>query len=151
MRFAIGLAVALVSASPASAHDPGLSQLEVVVLEDQVEATWWIDEADLAGAAPAAFGALTAQLDGTLKGPTHAFAYASWDGHRRLRLVWSGRARAELRLTAALLDQLPLGHRVYLRILDGADRVRAETLLSARTPTFAQPLDPGPTASMTSR
>ena len=146
MRAILGLAVALAAASPALAHDPGLSELEVVVGASRVEASWWIDEADLAGAEPAAFGALTAQLDGAAAGPTDAFAHSSWDGHRRLRLVWTGRPRAELRLTAALLDQLPLGHRVFLRIFDGPDRVAAETVLSARTPSFTQSLDAGPAA-----
>jgi hypothetical protein len=146
MRLFLGLAVALAAAGPALAHDPGLSELEVVVGNGRVEASWWIDEADLAGAEPPAFGAMTAQLDGATAAPTDAFAHSSWDGHRRLRLVWSGRPRTELRLTAALLDRLPLGHRVFLRILDGADRVAAETLLSARTPSFTQSLDAGPAA-----
>ena len=146
MRVAAGLALALALASPARAHDPGLSELDVVVRDDRIEASWWIAEADLAGTEPIAFGALTMQLDGATTPPADAFAHASWDGHRRLHLLWSGHPHAELRLTAALLDQLPLGHRVFLRILDGADRVATEQMLSARNPSYTQSLDAGPAA-----
>ena len=43
---------------------PGLSDLSVVLDADHVEASWWIDQADLAGTEPQAAGALLLEVGG---------------------------------------------------------------------------------------
>ena len=135
-RLLLTVALALALAAPARGHDPGLSEIELTLGAGRVEAAWWIDAADLAGSEPQAEGALLLELDGTAAEPAFADARATWDGHRRLRLAWSGAPREELRINAALLERLPLGHRVLVRIVASDGRTRAEQLLSARAPTL---------------
>jgi len=120
---------------PARGHDPGLSEIELTVGRGRVEASWWIDRADLAGSEPEVEGALLLEQGGAAAELRFADARETWDGHRRLRLAWSAAPDVELRLRAALLERLPLGHRVLVRIFAPDGRPRSEHLLSARTPT----------------
>jgi hypothetical protein len=48
--------------------------------------------------------------------------------------------RENLRVTAALLAQLPLGHRLHLRVRDEFGRLAAEAVLSARDHTLEVPV-----------
>jgi hypothetical protein len=130
-------AVLAVLPTAATGHDPGLSEIELSVAAGRVEASWWIDPADLAGSEPAAEGALLLELDGTPAEPSSADARATWDGHRRLRLAWTAAPGAERRLRASLLERLPLGHRVLVRVLAPDGRALAQHLLDARAPTLA--------------
>jgi hypothetical protein len=133
-RVLLAAALALSLAASARGHDPGLSEIELALGSGRVEASWWIDPADLAGSEPEAEGALLLEIDGTAAEVSFSDARATWDGHRRLRLVWSKAPREELRISAALLERLPLGHRVLVRILGADGRTRGEHLLSARAP-----------------
>jgi hypothetical protein len=135
LRLLLPAVLALLPAA-ATGHDPGLSEIELSVAAGRVEASWWIDPADLAGSEPGAEGALLLELDGRPAEPSFADARATWDGHRRLRLTWTGAPGAERRLRANLLERLPLGHRVLVRILAPDGRGLAEHLLDARTPTL---------------
>jgi hypothetical protein len=135
LRLLFSTVLALVAVA-ATAHDPGLSEIELSVAAGRVEASWWIDPADLAGSEPAAEGALRLELDGTAAEPSFADARATWDGHRRLRLAWNGAPGSVRRLRASLLERLPLGHRVLVRVLSPDGRPRAEHLLDARAPTL---------------
>jgi hypothetical protein len=139
-RLALALAIAslLGLAVAARAHDPGLSEAELDVGADAVEARWWIDAADLAEA-PAAAQALRLELDGAQRAPAQASAHTSWDGHHVVSVRWSGAPRERLSLTAELLASLPLGHRMHLRVWDEFGRLLAEGVLSARSPTLEHP------------
>jgi len=122
-------------AATASGHDPGLSEAELELGSDGVRLSWWIDAADLSGPL-AAETALLLALDGAWRAPSSAQAHETWDGHRLVRVRWHGAPRESLRVTAALLSQLPLGHRLHLRVRDGLGRLAAESVLSAREQTF---------------
>ena len=136
LLFAFALAAVLASAAPLHAHDPGTSELEVALWPDRVEASWWIDSADALAGEPVDPGALRLAFDGALAPPALAEDRTTWDGHRELRFAWSGSPRETLRVTAALLPQLPLGHRVLARVV-GADGLEgAPQLLSARSPSL---------------
>jgi len=130
------LAVPCVLAAPLRAHDPGLSELEVSVEAGRVEVEWSIDPADLLGQEPEAGSALELEVDGVRLAPERAELGSSWDGHRRLRLAWSAGPRDSLRLTAALLERLPLGHRVLARVSLADGRTAAQQMLSARRPSL---------------
>jgi hypothetical protein len=119
----------------ASGHDPGLSEAELELGWDEIRLSWWIDAADLSGPL-AAESALLLALDGAQRAPSSAQARETWDGHRLVRVRWRGVPRESLRITAALLAQLPLGHRLHLRVRDEFGRLAAEAVLSARDQTF---------------
>ena len=122
-------------AAAASGHDPGLSEAELELGEDEIRLSWWIDQADLSGPL-AAESALLLALDGAERAPSSAQARETWDGHRLVRVRWRGVPRESLRITAALLAQLPLGHRLHLRVRDEFGRLAAEAVLSARDLTL---------------
>jgi hypothetical protein len=127
------LALVLLATGGARAHDPGLSDLSIVFDSHHVEASWWIDQADLAGSEPQASGSLHLESGGAAAALADGGAKSTWDGHRHLTFEWKRSAGDPLRLSAPLLDQLPLGHRVLVRVIapDGAMR---EIMLSAREP-----------------
>ena len=132
-RLGIALALVVLTTSGARAHDPGLSDLSVVLDAHHVEASWWIDQADLAGTEPQAAGALRLESGGAAAALEDGGARSTWDGHRHLTFEWKRSGSDPLRVVAPLLDQLPLGHRVLVRII-GADGTLREVMLSARDP-----------------
>ena len=136
VRLGLAAAVVLGVAGPLRAHDPGISELEISLVAGGVEAFWSIDAADLLEREPAARAALRLEIDGALAEPARAEATSSWDGHRELRFAWRGSPRDTLRATAALLEQLPLGHRVLARVVEPDGFSRSELLLSARSPSL---------------
>jgi hypothetical protein len=136
LQVLLAACLALSIAGPLRAHDPGLSELEISLDAGRVEASWWIDPADLLEREPAPRGALRLTLDGAGAEPALAEARTTWDGHRELRFVWSAAPREALRITASLLEQLPLGHRVLARVVEPDGRTGAERLLSARSPSL---------------
>jgi len=136
MRRVIWSVLCLLIAAPLRAHDPGMSELEVALEPGRVEVVWSIDPTDLLGQEPVVGAALELEVDGVSLAPARVEAGSSWDGHRRLRLAWSAGPRDSLRITAALLEQLPLGHRVLARVVDADGRTAAEQMLSARTPSL---------------
>ena len=132
-RLGVALALVVLAAGGARAHDPGLSDLSVVLDADHVEASWWIDSADLAGTEPQAAGALRLEIGGTAADLADGSARSTWDGHRHLTFEWKRSGSNPLRVVAPLLDQLPLGHRILVRIV-GADGTMRELMLSSRDP-----------------
>ena len=132
-RLGVALALVLLAPSGTRAHDPGLSDLSVVLDAGHVEASWWIDQADLAETEPQAAGALRLEIGGTAADLADGGARSTWDGHRHLTFEWKRSGSDPLRLAAPLLDQLPLGHRVLVRVI-AADGTLREATLSARDP-----------------
>jgi hypothetical protein len=132
-RLGVALALVVLATGGARAHDPGLSDLSVVLDSHHVEASWWIDEADLAGTEPQAAGALRLESGGTAVALEDGGARTTWDGHRHLTFEWERSGSDPLRVVAPLLDQLPLGHRILVRIMR-ADGTMREVVLSAREP-----------------
>src|SRR5262245_61361649 len=130
-RLVLALALAVGSVSGARAHDPGLSDLSIVFDAGHVEASWWIDQADLGETEPQAAGSLQLESGGTHAALAEGAAKSTWDGHRHLTFRWTRGAATPLRVTAPLLDQLPLGHRVLVRIVSPDGKLR-EAMLSAR-------------------
>jgi hypothetical protein len=129
----VALALALLAAGGARAHDPGLSDLSIVFDAHHVEASWWIDQADLAGAEPQASGSLHLESGGAPAALAESEASSTWDGHRHLTFEWKRSGAGPLRIVAPLLDALPLGHRVLVRVI-AADGTMREVMLSAREP-----------------
>lgn len=132
-RLGVALALVVLATGGARAHDPGLSDLSIVLDAGHVEASWWIDQADLAGTEPQAAGALRLESGGTAAALEDGSARSTWDGHRHLTFEWKRSGSDPLRVVAPLLDQLPLGHRILVRII-GADGTMRELMLSAREP-----------------
>lgn len=140
-------------AAAARGHDPGLSEAELDLGGDEIRLSWWIDAADLSGPV-AAESALLLALDGAQRAPSSAQQRETWDGHRLVRLRWRGMPRENLRITAALLAQLPLGHRLHLRVRDEFGRLAAEAVLSAGDHMLEVPvqseISPGPSGGRSS-
>ena len=126
-RLAVPLVLAMLFgfAAAASGHDPGLSEAELELGEDEIRVSWWIDAADLAGPV-AAESALLLTLDGAERAPSSTQQRETWDGHQLVRVRWRATAR-EHRVTAALLAQLPRAI-PHLRVRDRSRRLAAEAV-----------------------
>ena len=120
----------------ALAHDPGLSAVEVRVLEDRIVAEVSFAPLDLQTIQPSGSDLLTIADDrGKLE--LRSFSRKPSDQNSvHFLLEFSATNAAELRISAPVLAQLPRGHKQFCSISDKDQKVLAERMLSAEANEF---------------
>jgi hydrogenase/urease accessory protein HupE len=122
--------------STAFAHDPGLSAVEVRVLEDRIVAEVSFAPLDLQTIPPAGSDLLTIADDrGKLE--LRSFSRkASEPNSVHFLLEFSATNAAELSISAPVLAQLSRGHKQFCSIYDKDEKVLTERMLSAEANEF---------------
>lgn len=158
----LGLILWLLLATPALAHDPGLSNVDVKIESNRLTALLVYNYVDIEGAVmvdkdmdrtitPEEFNAAKLQLeelarnaiivnvDGAVVQPSEAqvrIAKAE-DGRDTayFSLTYPGSPSSSLSVKSNLMDKLSRGHREYFRLTNGAGNTIAERLLDANNTT----------------
>ena len=117
----------------ALAHDPGLSGVEVRILEDRIVAEVSFAPHDVEGIQQLEANLLSID-DGEQKLELRSVSRRWSDQSSVHFLVEFSRAiAAELRISAPLLPQLPRGHKQFCAVYDSENRLLAERMLSAES------------------
>lgn len=118
------------------AHDPGLSAVEIRVLEDRIVAEVSFAPLDLQTIQPSGSHLLNVADDrGQLE--LRSFSRKPADQNSvHFLLEFSATTAAELKISAPVLAQLPRGHKQFCSIQDHDRKVLAESMLSAEANEF---------------
>jgi len=137
------VACAVYVASPAAAHDPGLSFTTVSVSSDGVLAAMRFHDADLAplrAAGDNALGtSLTVRAGGADLEPVRS-SIGSKDGHTTLELAFELPVASSFDVSVPLLASLPRGHKQHVEIRDASGALLVSSILSARADSVHVPL-----------
>ncbi|HEU4796080.1 MAG TPA: hypothetical protein VFT02_10650, partial [Pyrinomonadaceae bacterium] len=118
------------------AHDPGLSAVEVRILENRIVAEVSFSPLDLDKIQPVDANLLTVEDDqGKLE--LRSFSRNSPDQNSvHFQLEFSSSKAAKLRISAPVLANLPRGHKQFCSVYDRQNSVLAERMLSAESKEF---------------
>jgi hydrogenase/urease accessory protein HupE len=133
-RFA-GFAIAVVGASTASAHNPGLSSMNVEVREREIRVIQTFSERDISGlaAVPAdlAAGSVRVEFDGKAATPRSAITATDASHDVEFELTFSRPEKVHaITFSALLLKDLPSAHRQAFTVRDPNGREVLSLLLS---------------------
>jgi hydrogenase/urease accessory protein HupE len=117
----------------AVAHDPGLSAVEVRILDDRVVVEVSFAPLDVEGIQQLESNLLGLEGDGR-KVELRSFNSRSSDRNSvHFLLEFSRSAATELRISVPVLAQLPRGHKQFCAVYDRENRLLAERMLSAES------------------
>ncbi|MEP7271224.1 MAG: hypothetical protein ABI882_06945, partial [Acidobacteriota bacterium] len=161
LLYSIAIAILLLTApfSRASAHDPGLSTLDIRPTSDRITADLTLARTDIANLCaldtdgdgsvsrseleaampllkPIAARSLEIEQDGQMLEQAEVFVDLSEGDAIRFRLVFSRPVGRLLHVTSTLLKRLPLGHRQFLTLHDQAGRMVRNSMLDAGNGTW---------------
>ncbi|TFH22682.1 MAG: hypothetical protein E4H03_07895 [Myxococcales bacterium] len=134
----ITLVVALLTAaSHAAAHDPGLSSSVVTIDSSRIRVATSFNDKDLAFlTAPAPSLAVGIAGDRPALAGSGPTSLEAEPGHSAFGVDYRRQIDSDVRLELAIFDQLPHGHRHYVRVEDGSGNEIASRLLSADSSSF---------------
>jgi hydrogenase/urease accessory protein HupE len=125
------LSILTIFSGTALAHDPGLSAVEVRILEDRIVAEVSFAPLDLQTIQPSDSNLLTLADDRGQLG-LRSFSRKSSDQNGvHFLLEFAATHATELKISAPVLAQLPRGHKQFCSVFDHGNRVLAERMLSA--------------------
>jgi hydrogenase/urease accessory protein HupE len=131
------------------AHDPGLSAVEVRVLEDRIVAEVSFSPVDLQQI-PASKSNLLTVTDDRGELELRSFSRKSSDQNSvHFLLEFSRSAAAKLEISAPVLAYLPRGHKQFCSVYDQNNKVLAERMLSAEAKDFTVDLRTTSTGNQT--
>ncbi|MDP9100170.1 MAG: HupE/UreJ family protein [Verrucomicrobiota bacterium] len=128
---------AVIGASSAFAHDPGLSSANVELGNERINVVLTFNQRDIANITAQAQElldrAVLVQLDAVTVTPSHAHASTDANNNVEFQFTFPRAAIAPtLTFRSPLLKDLPFGHRQVFTVRDGNGRELSRLLLSAR-------------------